>query len=202
MTTPDPFAPLEPDPGRLDRLRERLAVVAADAGLLDVAWRRVDSPLGDLVVAGTPRGLVKVAFDVQDPDAVLAEVARRVSPRVLRAPARLDDVARQLDDYFAGRRRDVDLPVDLRLTGGFRRRVVQHLPEIPPGATASYGEVARAVGSPRAARAVGTACATNPVPLAMPCHRVIRADGSPGQYAGGVEAKQWLLDHERRVAQA
>ena len=119
-----------------------------------------------------------------------------VSPRVLRAPGRLDAVARQLDEYFAGRRRTFDVPLDFRLARGFRRAVLAHLPEIGYGRTESYAQVAAAAGSPKAVRAVGTACAKNPLPVVVPCHRVVRSDGSYGGYAGGEEAKRTLLTIE------
>lgn len=182
-----------PDPAMLGRLRADLAVRAEHEGLLDVAYRTVDSPLGALLVAATSEGVVRVAFANEDHDAVLAALAAAVSPRVLEAPRRLDGVARELEEYFAGHRRTFDVPVDLQLTSGFRRAVVQHLRDIPFGATESYATVARAAGSPNAVRAAGTACATNPVPVVVPCHRVVRSDGSLGQYRGGVEAKRVLL---------
>jgi methylated-DNA-[protein]-cysteine S-methyltransferase len=177
----------------MDRLHQRLGRDADDAGLLDIAYRTVDSPVGSLLVAATTVGVLRVAFDVQDHAAVLAELADAVSPRILRAPARLDPVARQLDEYFAKRRTRFDVDVDLRLAGGFRKSVIEHLRDIAYGRTESYATVAAAVGSPRAVRAVGTACALNPVPLVIPCHRVVRSDGSPGQYAGGADAKTALL---------
>ncbi len=180
----------------LDRLHTRLAAEAESDGLLDVAYRTVDSPVGPLLLAATPQGVVRIGFPTFDPDEVLQELATRVSPRVLRAPARLDRVATELDEYFAGRRRVFDVPVDLRLATGFRLGVLHHLPQIGYGQTESYAEVARAAGSPRAVRAVGTACALNPVPLVVPCHRVVRSDGSIGQYAGGPEVKQMLLNLE------
>lgn len=195
-TTDDLFARIDPDPADVARLQARLATAATAADLVDVAWRAVDSPFGPLLVAATSRGVVKVAFEREGHDTVLTDLATRVGPRVLRAPARLDDLVRQLDEYFTGARHVVDVPLDLRLASGFRREVVDHLPTIAWGDTASYGEVARAVGHPRAARAVGTACARNPLPLVLPCHRVVRADGSPGQYGGGAAAKRWLLAHE------
>jgi methylated-DNA-[protein]-cysteine S-methyltransferase len=139
---------------------------------------------------------VRVAYESQDHDAVLAALAARVSPRVLRAPARLDAVARQLDDYFAGRRPTFDLPLDLQLAHGFRREVLTHLRDIAYGSTASYGVVAAATGHPKAVRAVGTACAVNPLPIVIPCHRVVRSDGTIGAYVGGVAAKRTLLDLE------
>ncbi|MBT0995099.1 methylated-DNA--[protein]-cysteine S-methyltransferase [Cellulomonas sp. DKR-3] len=187
------------DDGELAALHARLVRDARDAGLLDVAYRVWEGPVGPLLLAATPAGLVRVAFAVQDHDAVLTSLATRISPRVLAAPGRLDAVARQLDEYFAGRRRQFDVPVDLRLLDGFRRTVVERLGEIGYGRTASYAQVAAASGSPRAVRAVGTACALNPVPVVLPCHRVVRSDGSPGRYAGGAEAKLLLLDLERRA---
>jgi len=175
------------------RLRERLAAAAERDGLLDVAYRTVDSPIGGLLLAATEEGLLRVAFEIEDQDAVLASLADAVSPRILAAPARLDPVARQLDEYFTRRRRTFDVPLDFRLTKGFRRAVLAHLVAIPYGRTESYAEVAAASGSPRAVRAVGTACATNPLPLVVPCHRVVRSDGTSGNYRGGEEAKRDLL---------
>jgi methylated-DNA-[protein]-cysteine S-methyltransferase len=178
------------------RLHGRLVDRAGDAGLLDIAYRTVDTPVGALLLAATPRGLVRVAYAVQDHDAVLDHLARAVSPRILRAPARLDAVAREIEEYFAGRRHAFDVPLDLQLAHGFRRAVLAQLREIAYGATASYAAVARAAGHPRAVRAVGTACATNPLPVVVPCHRVVRSDGSIGQYVGGVAAKETLLSLE------
>jgi methylated-DNA-[protein]-cysteine S-methyltransferase len=179
-----------------DRLHERLTEAASREGLLDVAYRTVDTPVGSLLLAATEQGLVKVAFDRQDHEAVLAALAKAISPRILRAPARLDPVVRQLDEYFAGERRTFDVPLDFRLARGFRLAVLEHLPEIAYGHTESYAQVATAAGSPKAVRAVGTACALNPLPVVVPCHRVVRSDGSYGQYAGGEEAKRTLLTME------
>ena len=178
------------------RLQARLAAAAAADGILDVAYRTVDTPLGTLLLAATEQGLVRVAYPSQGHDAALAQLAELVSPRILSAPGRLDGVTRQLDEYFAHRRRVFDLPLDLRLASGFRRSVLGHLLEIPYGITESYAQVASATGSPRAVRAVGTACAANPVPIVVPCHRVVRSDGSFGGYAGGPAAKQALLTLE------
>ncbi|HWO65312.1 MAG TPA: methylated-DNA--[protein]-cysteine S-methyltransferase [Umezawaea sp.] len=175
------------------RLRERLAAAAERDGLLDIAYRTVDSPIGGLLLAATEEGLLRVAFEREDQDAVLASLADAVSPRILAAPARLDPVARQLDEYFTRRRRTFDVPLDFRLAKGFRRAVLAHLVVIPYGRTESYAEVAAASGTPRAVRAVGTACATNPLPLVVPCHRVVRSDGTSGNYRGGEEAKRDLL---------
>jgi methylated-DNA-[protein]-cysteine S-methyltransferase len=177
-------------------LRERLAGAADARGILDVAYRTLDTPVGTLLLAATPSGLVRVAFDSEDHDKVLANLAARISPRILKAPRRLDPAAHEIAEYFAGRRRIFDLPLDFSLSRGFRRTVLSHLPGIAYGHTASYAAVAAAAGSPRAVRAVGTACATNPLPVVVPCHRVIRGDGSPGGYAGGLEAKRLLLDLE------
>jgi methylated-DNA-[protein]-cysteine S-methyltransferase len=175
------------------RLHTRLAAAASRDGLLDVAYREVDTPVGSLLLAATEQGLVRVAYQVQDHDRVLASLAEVVSPRILRAPARLDEVARELEEYFGGQRRRFEVPLDFRLAHGFRRSVLAHLPDIGYGHTESYAQVATAAGSPRAVRAVGTACALNPLPVVVPCHRVIRSDGSPGQYAGGAAAKETLL---------
>ncbi|CAN5424780.1 methylated-DNA--[protein]-cysteine S-methyltransferase [soil metagenome] len=177
----------------LVRLHERLVAAADDAGVLDVAYTTIDTPVGALLLAATERGLVRVAFATEDHDAVLASIAARISPRILRAPARLDDAARQLDEYFEGRRHAFDLPLDLSLSTGFRRTVLARLREIEYGHTASYAAVAVAAGSPRAVRAVGSACATNPLPVVVPCHRVVRSDGTIGQYLGGTDAKRALL---------
>ncbi len=198
-TTPELFAALpEQDDAAQRRLADRLAAAAEQAGVLDVAYRTFDSPVGSLLLAATERGLVRVAFDREGFDVVLTRLATAVSARVLRAPARLDDAARELDEYFAGRRDRFDLPLDLQLAHGFRRLVLDHLREIGYGHTESYAQVALAAGSPRAVRAVGTACATNPLPVVVPCHRVVRSDGSWGQYLGGPEAKGLLLRLEGR----
>jgi methylated-DNA-[protein]-cysteine S-methyltransferase len=179
------------------RLHERLVRAAETEGILDVAYRTIDTPVGALLLAATDRGLVRVAYAREDHDAVLARLAAQVSPRVMRAPGRLDGVAREIDEYFAGRRSAFDVPLDLRLSRGFRREVLTRLPEIGYGHTASYAAVAAAAGRPNAVRAVGTACATNPLPVVVPCHRVVRSDGGIGGYVGGAAAKQALLALER-----
>ena len=181
----------------VDRLRGRLAAAAEAEGILDVAYRTVDTPVGPLLLAATEQGLVRVAYPNQGHDAVLQALADRVSPRVLHAPGRLDPVARQLDDYFAGRRQRFDVPLDWRLSTGFRSTVLHHLAiDVDYGHTASYAALAALAGNPKAVRAVGTACATNPLPVVVPCHRVVRSDGAIGNYAGGVEAKRTLLELE------
>jgi methylated-DNA-[protein]-cysteine S-methyltransferase len=190
------FDELQADDETLTRLHRRLEHDAATGELLDVAYRTVDSPVGTLLLAATTVGLVRVAYAVEGHDAVLATLAEAVSPRVLRAPARLDAAARQLDEYFTKRRTGFEVPVDLRLADGFRRSVIEHLRDIGYGRRESYAEVAAAIGSPRAVRAVGTACGHNPLPVVIPCHRVVRSDGSAGQYVGGVAAKSALLELE------
>ena len=190
------FDDLQADDATLARLHQRLEREAATDELLDVAYRTVDSPVGALLLAATTVGLVRVAYGIEDHDAVLAKLADAVSPRVLRAPARLDTAARQLDEYFTKRRTGFEVPVDLRLADGFRRSVIEHLRDIGYGHRESYAEVAAAVGNPRAVRAVGTACAHNPLPVVIPCHRVVRSDGSTGQYVGGPAAKSALLELE------
>ncbi|MCV7200700.1 methylated-DNA--[protein]-cysteine S-methyltransferase [Mycolicibacterium peregrinum] len=181
---------------RMAALRTRLAVAADRDGILDVAYRIVDSPVGPLLVAATDQGLVRVAYASEGHDAVLQQLADKISPRILHAPTRLDTVARELDEYFAGIRRTFDIALDWRLSAGFRSTVLHRLPEIGYGHTASYAAVAQLAGNPKAVRAVGTACATNPLPVVVPCHRVVRSDGAMGGYLGGVEAKRVLLDLE------
>jgi methylated-DNA-[protein]-cysteine S-methyltransferase len=184
--------PAEP-PAELDA---RLAEAAGEAGVLDVAYSEIDSPVGRLVVAVTPRGLVRVAYPLEPSDAVLEELAERVSPRVLEAPARLDEVRRELDEYFEGRRQRFDVPVDWLLTRGFVRRVLRHTARIDYGRVRTYAEVAARAGSPRAVRAAGNALGSNPIPIVVPCHRVVRTGGSLGGYGGGPDRKEFLLKLE------
>ena len=184
------------EPGAMADLRARLAERADELTLLDIAYRTIDSPVGPLLLAATETGLVRVAFEREGFDTVLESLATRVSPRVLQAPRRLDTAAAELDEYFAGTRRAFDLPLDLTLSSGFRQVVQRYLPHIGYGHTQTYTEVAETVGSPRAVRAVGTACATNPLPVVVPCHRVLRSDGSMGGYLGGLDAKRTLLELE------
>lgn len=182
--------------GTLGRLHRRLEQEAARAGLIDVAYTTIDSPLGKLLLAATPKGLVRVAYASEDHDKVLKTLSVKLSPRILRAPRRLEVVAREMDEYFAKHRRTFDVKLDLSLSRGFRQLVQMHLPEIGYGQTRSYRDMAELVGSPKAVRAVGTACATNPLPIVIPCHRVLRADGTPGGYIGGLQAKTILLNLE------
>lgn len=188
--------PFPVDDADLARLRTRLADDAAASGVLDVAYRTVDSPIGPLLVAATQKGLVRVAFGLEDFDAVLTALAERVSPRVLESRPRLDAVATELGEYFSGRRREFDLPLDFAMSSGFRQEVQRYLPHISYGQTRSYKQVAESIGNPKAVRAVGTACATNPLPVVVPCHRVLRSDGGLGGYLGGLEAKSALLELE------
>ncbi|MEO5840560.1 MAG: methylated-DNA--[protein]-cysteine S-methyltransferase [Acidimicrobiales bacterium] len=185
-----------PDTDTVVRLHERLVNDAERDGLLDVCYRTVDSPYGALLLAATTQGMVRVAFDLEGHDAVLSNLAATISPRILQAPQRLDRAAAQLDEYFAGRRQRFELPLDLQLSHGFRRNVLVHLRDIEYGTTASYSAIAAAAGSPAAVRAVGSACATNPLPILVPCHRVVRRDGSIGQYLGGTDTKRALLAME------
>jgi methylated-DNA-[protein]-cysteine S-methyltransferase len=194
---PRHLAQAYPDtPDHLRRLRERLATAAQTDGILDIAYRTVDSPVGPLLLAATDVGLVRVAYQREDHDTVLQTLADRISPRILHAPARLDTTARELEEYFTGTRRTFDVPLDWRLSAGFRASVLHRLPDIGYGHTASYAAVATLAGNPKAVRAVGTACATNPLPVLVPCHRVVRSDGAMGGYLGGVEAKHTLLTLE------
>ena len=184
------------DADHLDSLYQRLTAAAETEGILDVAYDVVDTPVGPLLLAATALGLVRVAYAGEDHDAVLQALADKISPRILRAPQRLATVRGQLDEYFAGQRRTFDVPLDWSLSHGFRQLVLQTLPEVGYGQTASYSAIARLAGNPKAVRAVGTACATNPIPVVVPCHRIVRADGSMGRYLGGPEAKRVLLSLE------
>jgi len=184
------------DAGTLGRLHRRLEQEAELSGLVDVAYTIIDSPFGKLLLAATRKGLVRVAYASENHDRVLDALSQQLSPRILRAPDRLDQAARELDEYFTRGRQSFDLTVDLSLSRGFRQLVQLHLPQIGYGQTVSYRQVAELVGSPKAVRAVGTACATNPLPVVIPCHRVLRTDGTLGGYIGGQETKSALLSLE------
>jgi methylated-DNA-[protein]-cysteine S-methyltransferase len=171
---------------------------AAAEGLLDVAYATVDSPLGQLLVAATPRGLVRLSYGAEGE--VLEDLADRLSPRILEAPARLDEVRRELDEYFDGRRSEFDLPIDWSLTRGFTGKVLRATARIDFGKTSTYAEVAGRAGSPRAVRAAGNALGANPMPVVVPCHRVVRTGGALGGYTGGVERKEFLLHLEGNLA--
>jgi methylated-DNA-[protein]-cysteine S-methyltransferase len=179
-----------------------LGAAADAAGLLDVAYATVDSPVGTLLLAATPRGLVRIAYlDAAEAEQVLAQLAATLSPRILASPRQLDGPRRELDQYFAGRRREFELPLDWRLTRGFGRRVLRATARIPYGSVSSYKRVAAAAGSPLASRAAGNALGANPLPIVVPCHRVLHAGGGLGGYTGGVERKRLLLGVESASAQ-
>jgi methylated-DNA-[protein]-cysteine S-methyltransferase len=173
---------------------------ATDAGLVDVAYTTVDSPLGAIMLASTRRGLVRISFSTSlDLDGFAGELAASISPRVVECTSWFDAIRRELDEYFAGRRTSFDLPLDWSLTGGFGRRVLEATARIPYGAVSTYRDVAREAGNVRAHRAAGNALGANPIPLVVPCHRVIRTGGQLGNYGGGPEKKEWLLKHEGAV---
>ncbi len=191
----------EPDAATWERIRRDLLLRADAEGLVDVAVERHDSPLGTMLLGATPAGVVRVGLPVEGEDSVLEELARRISPRVLTASRDTLTLARrQLDEYFEGRRSAFELDLDWQLSVGFRREVLRATAEIPYGKTASYREVASRAGRPAAVRAAGTALATNPLPILVPCHRVLRTGGALGSYRGGVEAKARLLELEATAA--
>lgn len=175
---------------------ENFSERAAAEGLLDVAYVTTDSPFGPLLLATTPHGLVKVSLPGHDPDQALEELATRISPRVLEAPTQLDQVRRELDLYFAGKLTEFDLPLDWQLSRDFRRRALRAIDRIPYGQTRSYTQIARSAGNERAVRAAGTACGSNPIPIVVPCHRVLRSGGALGGYGGGLPMKEALLKLE------
>jgi methylated-DNA-[protein]-cysteine S-methyltransferase len=180
----------------VDALRDALARRAAEEGMLDVAWGTYESPLGPLTLMVTPRGLVRLSYPGEGTEGQLAELAERVSPRILEAPERTDAVRRQLDDYFEGRRHRFEVPIDWRLVHGFAGRVLRATARIPFGSVSSYREIAAEAGSPNAYRAAGNALGSNPVPIVVPCHRVLHAGGGLGGYTGGVDRKRFLLQLE------
>jgi methylated-DNA-[protein]-cysteine S-methyltransferase len=179
-----------------DALAEEFLRRADREGLLDVAYTEIDSPVGKLLLATTRRGLVKVSFPIQPLDEVLERLANEISPRVLESPAQLDDARRELDRYFDGRLQEFDLPLDWQLSHGFYRKVLRATARIPYGQTRSYTDMAKRAGSPRAVRATGSALGSNPLPIVVPCHRVLRSGGALGGYGGGIEMKQTLLELE------
>lgn len=172
---------------------QRMTARAEREGLVDVAYATVDSPLGPLLALGTERGLLMLSYTDEPVEERLARVAARVSPRILEAPARLDEARRELDEYFTGGRRRFDLPIDWSLISGYARAVLEATSAIPYGGAMSYGEVSAAAGNPRGARATGNALGSNPIPIVIPCHRVLRAGGAIGGYTGGLERKRFLL---------
>jgi methylated-DNA-[protein]-cysteine S-methyltransferase len=191
-----------PDTADLDSAVQGLLARAERDGLIDVAYAAVDSPFGELLIARTDRGVVRVALPIdrgrQRPrDEVLEDLAAHVSPRILESPKRLDEERRELDEYFEGKRTHFDVPVDWALTPkGFRNRALHAVARIPYGRVKTYAEIAKSAGNPRAFRAAGTACGHNPIPLIVPCHRVVQTGGGIGNYGGGPEMKRALLDLE------
>ncbi len=181
----------------VDEIKDRAIGRAAEAGLIDIAYTETESPFGMLTIAATEQGIIKVGLPNQAPDDVLGDLADRVSPRILAVPKRFDLARGQLDLYFDGKLRHFDLALDWRLTSGFRREVLRHTAEIPYGETLSYAEVAAEAGSPLAHRAAGSALAANPIPIIVPCHRVLRSGGGLGGFGGGLEMKRGLLALER-----
>jgi methylated-DNA-[protein]-cysteine S-methyltransferase len=179
-----------------DKAVDGFKVRAAEEGLLDVAYATADSPFGPLLLAQTRRGLVRVGLPNQDSDELLVDLAARVSPRVLEAPRKLDEVRRELELYFDGKLDSFGLSLDWRLSSGFRQRVLRAINRIPYGQTRSYTEMAHKAGNERAVRAAGTACGSNPIPLVVPCHRVLRTGGALGGYGGGLPMKEALLQLE------
>ncbi|MFN2586715.1 MAG: methylated-DNA--[protein]-cysteine S-methyltransferase [Actinomycetota bacterium] len=178
---------------------EGLGARADREGLVDVAYATVESPIGDLLVATTDKGLVRISFHSEAEDLVLEELARRISPRVLRTPRKVAPVARELDQYFAGRRKRFDVPLDWSLVGPYARRVLRATARIPFGKVSTYREVAAQAGNPAASRAAGNALGSNPIPVVVPCHRVLRTGGGLGGYGGGVETKELLLRLEGAI---
>jgi len=175
---------------------ERLLARVGAEGLADVVYGPLDSPFGTLHAALTRRGLVRLSFPEEGEAELLQELSRRLSPRVVRGADRLDPLRRELDEYFGGRRRRFELQLDWSLIGPFARRVLRRTSAIPYGGSSSYGEIAAEAGSPRAARAAGNALGANPIPIVIPCHRVLHAGGGLGGYGGGLERKRWLLELE------
>ncbi len=194
--TPDPAELLTRASRRPVDERARAAaehLIARVADEVDVAYTSHDSPLGRLLLAATPRGVVRLAFDTEDDDAVLEQVAERISPRILAAPARLDALRGELDEYFDGQRRSFDLDIDWRFVHGFSRRVLRAATRVPYGEVTTYADVARSAGSPRATRAAGNALGSNWIAIVVPCHRVVRTGGGLGGYGGGLPRKERLL---------
>jgi methylated-DNA-[protein]-cysteine S-methyltransferase len=179
---------------------EQLAAKASDEGLLDVAYATMDTPIGTVVVAATKKGLVRVVLPGESLDNVLMELAENVSPRVLAYPRRLDEARRELEQYFDGQRQRFELPLDWRLSHpGFYRRVLRATAKVPFGEVITYTDAAERAGSPRAFRAAGSALGSNPIPIVVPCHRVVRAGGDIGNYGGGPELKRFLLELEHAL---
>ena len=189
--------PADPIAARANRLAGRFAERAEAEGLVEITYATTDSPFGPLLMAATSDGLVRIALPGESFDPVLDDLAGRVSSRILELPARLDHVRRQLDSYFDGELTAFDLPIDWRLSHGFLLTARRVIASIPYGETLSYSQVAAEAGSPRAHRAAGTACSNNPLPIVVPCHRVLATGGGLGGYGGGLPMKRALLDLEQ-----
>lgn len=178
------------------RATQRLLARADDDKLIDIAYASIDSPLGKLLAMATRRGLVRLTYPVDGFDTVLEDMAVRISPRIMEAPSRLDGARRELDEYFEGKRRHFDLPLDWQLIHGFGVAVLRQTSRIPYGTVSTYRDVATRAGSPRAARAAGNALGANPIPIIIPCHRVLHSGGGLGGYTGGLDKKELLLQLE------
>ncbi len=174
----------------------RVSARIAAEGLADITYAPVDSPFGTLLAASTSRGLVRLAFPEEDVDTVLERLARRISPRIVESAAPLEPLRRELDEYFGGTRREFEMPLDWTLIAPFGQRVLRITWDIPYGGVLTYAEVAADAGSPRGSRAAGNALGSNPIPIVIPCHRVLRTGGALGGYGGGLERKRWLLELE------
>ncbi len=179
----------EPEEAVMERLMQRVAKEA------DVAYDEVETPFGTYLVAATDKGLVSLSFE-KDPDLAIDTLARRLSPRIVHAPQRVDRIRRELDEYFEGRRKRFDMPLDWSLVSGFNRKVLEATARIPYGGVSTYADMARSAGSPRAARAAGNALHNNPIPIVVPCHRVLHSGGGLGGYGGGLDMKRHLLKLE------
>jgi methylated-DNA-[protein]-cysteine S-methyltransferase len=177
----------------------RVTARAVTEDLVDVAYAFVDSPFGTFLVASTKKGLVKLAFHPESVEDVLEDLAKRVSPRVLEAPSELDEIRRELDEYFEGSRRDFETPLDWQLIHGFSEKVLRATARIPYGGVSTYRDVAARAGNPRAMRAAGNALGSNPLPIVVPCHRVVRTGGAIGNYGGGTDMKKALLTLEGAI---
>lgn len=193
---------LRPGPEELEAMHETVVRRADAEGLVEVAYCELDSPFGPMLAAATEAGLVLLSFPGPDRGAILERIAGSVSPRVLHMPYRFDSIRRQLEEYFEGARKRFDVELDWQLTSGFTRAVLERTNEIPFGSTRTYSEMAELAGSPRAHRAAGSALGANPIPIIVPCHRVLRVGGGLGGYGGGLEVKRSLLELEGALKEA
>jgi methylated-DNA-[protein]-cysteine S-methyltransferase len=192
----DAVASTQDDDAQAARAARRLSARASAAGLADISYAAVDSPFGTFTAAATEHGLVRLAFPEEPLDEVLDRLARKLSPRIVEATAPFDPVRRELDEYFAGSRRDFDVPLDRVLMSAFAKKILAATSAIPYGSVSTYTEMATLAGSPRGSRAAGNALGSNPIPVIVPCHRVLRTGGNLGGYGGGLDRKRWLLELE------